>query len=93
MQGIARAPAQRPCPNAGMCRCDEEAAEDEVKKRSATKDAMGAKTLCLPLEQVGARAGVACLPGSRSMTSLGLGLDIQGGLPGGAGHARHTACR
>ncbi|KAL4441883.1 hypothetical protein ABPG77_003799 [Micractinium sp. CCAP 211/92] len=40
--------------------CDEEAAEDEVKKRSATKDAMGAKTLCLPLEQPELKAGTPC---------------------------------
>ncbi|EFN57301.1 hypothetical protein CHLNCDRAFT_143908 [Chlorella variabilis] len=32
--------------------CDEEEAEEEIKKRSATKDAMGAKSLCIPLEQV-----------------------------------------
>lgn len=52
-------PAGRPAPvhappKRPRCgRCDEEAAEEEVKKRSATKEAMGAKTLCLPLEQVG----------------------------------------
>lgn len=40
--------------------CDEEAAEDEVKKRSATKDAMGAKTLCLPLEQPELKPGTPC---------------------------------
>ena len=37
------------------CRCDEEEVEEDVKKRSAGKEAMGAKTLCIPLEQV--RAG------------------------------------
>lgn len=39
-------------------RCDTEESEEEVKKRSATKDAMGAKTLCIPLEQVWRRSGV-----------------------------------
>ena len=43
-------------PSARTClphRCDTEESEEEVKRRSATKDAMGAKTLCIPLEQVG----------------------------------------
>jgi len=30
---------------------DEEEVEEDVKKRSATKDAMGAKTLCIPFDQ------------------------------------------
>ncbi len=32
-------------------RCDEEEVEEAVRKRSASGDAMGAKTLCLPLDQ------------------------------------------
>eukprot|EP00887_Chlorella_sp_A99_P003715 scaffold7.g3715.t1 len=40
--------------------CDEEEVEEEVKKRSATKDAMGAKTLCIPLEQPELPAGTPC---------------------------------
>ena len=31
---------------------DEEDVEEDVKKRSVTPDAMGAKTLCIPFEQV-----------------------------------------
>ncbi|KAK9805160.1 hypothetical protein WJX72_002679 [[Myrmecia] bisecta] len=40
--------------------CDEEAAEDDVKKRSATADAMGAKSLCIPLVQPDLPAGTKC---------------------------------
>jgi prolyl-tRNA synthetase len=40
--------------------CDEEAVEEDVKKRSATADAMGAKTLCLPFEQPELPAGTLC---------------------------------
>lgn len=31
--------------------CDEEEVEEQVKKRSATEDAMGAKTLCIPFKE------------------------------------------
>ena len=41
-------------------RCDEEEAEDDVKRRSAVGDAMGAKSLCLPLEQPPLPEGAAC---------------------------------
>lgn len=40
--------------------CDEEEAEEEIKKRSATKDAMGAKSLCIPLEQPPLPEGTPC---------------------------------
>jgi prolyl-tRNA synthetase len=40
--------------------CDEEEAEEDVKRRSATKEAMGAKTLCLPLEQPELPEGTPC---------------------------------
>ncbi|CAL8472084.1 g11626 [Coccomyxa elongata] len=39
---------------------DEEEIEDEVRKRSATADAMGAKTLCIPLEQPDLPPGTKC---------------------------------
>ena len=41
-------------------RCDEEEVEDTVRKRSASGDAMGAKTLCLPLEQPDLPADTKC---------------------------------
>lgn len=41
-------------------RADEEEIEDEVRKRSATADAMGAKTLCIPLEQPDLPPGTKC---------------------------------
>jgi prolyl-tRNA synthetase len=41
-------------------RCDTVEAEEDVRKRSATADAMGAKTLCIPLEQPELPAGTAC---------------------------------
>jgi hypothetical protein len=43
-----------------LCRCDEEEVEDDVKRRSASKDAMGAKTLCLPIEQPELPPGALC---------------------------------
>ena len=49
-----------PCPALPASRCDEEAVEEDVKKRSASKDAMGAKTLCLPLEQPELPEGTLC---------------------------------
>ena len=39
---------------------DEEAVEEDVKKRSATADAMGAKTLCIPFEQPELPPGTLC---------------------------------
>jgi len=39
---------------------DEEAVEEDVKKRSASADAMGAKTLCLPFEQPELPEGTLC---------------------------------
>lgn len=39
---------------------DEEEVEEDVKKRSATADAMGAKTLCLPFVQPPLPAGARC---------------------------------
>lgn len=39
---------------------DEEAIEEEVKKKSATADAMGAKTLCKPLDQPDLPEGTKC---------------------------------
>jgi len=41
-------------------RADEEEVEEEVRKRSATADAMGAKTLCIPLEQPDLPPGTKC---------------------------------
>lgn len=40
--------------------CDEEEVEEDVKKRSATADAMGAKTLCIPFEQPELAEGTLC---------------------------------
>lgn len=34
--------------------------EEQVRKRSATADAMGAKTLCIPLEQPELAPGTKC---------------------------------
>ena len=42
------------------CRCDEEEVEDDVKRNSASGDAMGAKTLCIPLEQPDLPEGTKC---------------------------------
>lgn len=39
---------------------DEAAVEEDVRKRSSSADAMGAKTLCIPLEQPPLPAGTAC---------------------------------
>jgi prolyl-tRNA synthetase len=39
---------------------DEEEVEEDVKKRSATADSMGAKTLCLPFVQPELPAGAVC---------------------------------
>lgn len=39
---------------------DEEEVEEDVKKRSATADAMGAKTLCIPFEQPPLPEGAVC---------------------------------
>lgn len=39
---------------------DEESIEDDVKKRSATADAMGAKTLCIPFDQPELPEGTLC---------------------------------
>ena len=39
---------------------DEEAVEEDVKKRSATADAMGAKTLCIPFDQPELPPGTLC---------------------------------
>ncbi|DBA82977.1 TPA: hypothetical protein ACH3X1_006755 [Trebouxia sp. C0004] len=40
--------------------CDEEEVEEDVKKNSASADAMGAKTLCIPLEQPFLPEGAKC---------------------------------
>lgn len=39
---------------------DEDEVEEDVKKRSATADAMGAKTLCLPFQQPDLPEGTTC---------------------------------
>jgi prolyl-tRNA synthetase len=39
---------------------DEEEVEEDIKKRSATADAMGAKSLCIPFEQPDLAAGAVC---------------------------------
>jgi hypothetical protein len=39
---------------------DEEAVEEDVKKRSVTPDAAGAKTLCLPFDQPALAPGTLC---------------------------------
>lgn len=51
--------------SAWACRCDEEAVEDDVRKRSASEDAMGAKTLCIPLEQPDLPPGTLCFASGR----------------------------
>lgn len=43
-----------------ICRADEEEIEEEVKKKSTTPDAMGAKTLCLPFEAPPLPEGTKC---------------------------------
>ena len=51
------------CAKAGtltMHRADEVEIEEGVRKRSATSDAMGAKTLCIPLEQPPLPEGTKC---------------------------------
>eukprot|EP00891_Asterochloris_glomerata_P006360 jgi/Astpho2/6360/fgenesh1_pm.00091_%23_8_t len=40
--------------------CDEEAVEEDIRKRSATGDAMGAKSLCIPREQPELPEGTKC---------------------------------
>ncbi|KAK9836198.1 hypothetical protein WJX81_008140 [Elliptochloris bilobata] len=45
--------------------CDEEAVEEDVRKRSASDDAMGAKTLCIPLEQPELPPGTLCFATGR----------------------------
>lgn len=40
--------------------CDEEEVEDDVKKNSTSGEAMGAKTLCIPLEQPPLPEGTPC---------------------------------
>ena len=44
-----------------LCRADEAAIEKQVRKESASEDAMGAKTLCIPLEQPPLPEGAALL--------------------------------
>lgn len=44
----------------GPARADEESIEEEVKKKSATPDAAGAKTLCLPFEAPPLADGAVC---------------------------------
>ena len=39
---------------------DEKEVEEDVRKRSATADAMGAKTLCIPFEQPELPEGTKC---------------------------------
>ena len=41
-------------------RCDEEEVEEDVKKNSASGEAMGAKTLCIPLKQDPLPEGAKC---------------------------------
>ncbi len=43
-----------------LCRADEAAIEKQVRKESASEDAMGAKTLCIPLEQPPLPEGARC---------------------------------
>ena len=42
------------------CRCDEEAVEDDVKRSSTSGEAMGAKTLCIPLKPPPLEEGMKC---------------------------------
>ena len=42
------------------CRCDEEEVEEDVKKNSASGEAMGAKTLCIPAAQPPLPEGTLC---------------------------------
>lgn len=67
-----------------------------MKRRSATKDAMGAKTLCIPLEQV---RGACCMGGlpalwaggatARAMGARTLCIGLDAGVLGpGAGEGR-----
>lgn len=56
-----RFPSRRTRPPPFSCRrCDEEEVEEAVKKNSATKEAMGAKTLCIPFDQPPLPEGTKC---------------------------------
>lgn len=48
------------CEAENICRCDEEEVEDDVKRNSSSGEAMGAKTLCIPLEQPDLPEGTKC---------------------------------
>ena len=50
----------RNSPPITCCRANEEPVEEDVKKRSASAEAMGAKTLCIPLEQPDLPEGTPC---------------------------------
>lgn len=46
--------------------------EDDVRKRSATADAMGAKTLCIPLEQPELPPGTKCFASGKDAKNWAL---------------------
>ncbi len=58
------APAALPDHSSGR-RCDEVAVEEDVRARSASADAMGAKSLCIPLQQPELTPGTPCFASGR----------------------------
>jgi prolyl-tRNA synthetase len=51
---------------------DEEEIEEDIKRRSATGDAMGAKSLCIPFDQPDLPAGTACFASGKPAKNWGL---------------------
>lgn len=51
---------------------DEAEVEEQVKKESATKGAMGAKTLCIPLVQPDMPAGAVCFKSGKPAKNFAL---------------------
>ena len=51
---------------------DEEEIEEDIKKRSATGDAMGAKSLCIPFDQPEMPEGTLCFASGKPAVNWGL---------------------
>lgn len=52
--------------------CEEPAVEEEIRKRSTTPDAMGAKSLCIPFDQPALPEGAVCFVSGKPAKSWGL---------------------
>jgi len=52
--------------------CEEVEVEESIKKRSASKDAMGAKSLCIPFDQPPLPQGAVCFASGKPAKSWGL---------------------